>query len=1022
MQAFGSYLHKTEIDFSLFGDGVLFLITGSTGGGKTTILDAMCFALYCRATGGRRSWDGMRCSAAPDSLPTLLDFSFRLGKDAYRFVRSREVYRKRGSGERAFREEHSCYRQTEAGWELIESGSETKIRDQAEKLLHLTCEQFSQVIVLPQGDFLKLLRANSVGKAEILKTLFGAGVWQEIAKAAKSRADSLSSRAGELRAARAALLEREGAGDGEALAAKCAELKQAVQEEQERFSRLSEQLEKQESLFSAAKALEQKFEEWDAQKEALARLDAGKSGQEQRKSLLQNGRRLRSVLPYFETEQAAKRAAAEKKEAHRKAFARCAELQKELETVRKSAEAIPQLRRDSAMDAQKITRLEEELSALRRLDELEKSAEAIRKERAALLRQETEQADGLKDTEQRILQGEQYVQQQEDNLRSLSPQQEKVRTLQEQKAGWDRLEALQKERDSLQKALQKAESAEKIQCAKLDALRLELSRAEAAALSDAASLLASGLAEGKPCPVCGSLHHPALCRAAQNLSTPQGLEALRAAVSAEEAAENRCLRALSEAKAAAGQKSLDVTAQQELCRTAPPPEETQRLFQEETKTLEVLQKSAALFPRAKERLKLLRAEQQKKLQSLEMLRKELSRCEAELSGRESAIRELAQNRKEAAGKEETEREIARLRAAAEQKEAQAARLEKELSQTQNLLSAANAAADSAQTALDEAVRSWEQSRLRLSSELSAAGLFLPGISPEPASSDGTRLTPEDFHRVPQESELLRLETEIRQYDMARETVLSRRDALQKELDGKTRADLQPLLEQLEVLRRQSRELSERIGSLRQSAEASASALEQLRDLAEKGGKAEAEYSQASRLALLLSGRNPKKIPLQQFVLGVMLDDVLSSANRFFSLFSRGRYSLNRTEGSVSGNALSGLDLEVLDAQNGAPRSIETLSGGEQFLASLSLAFGLSDVVQSYSGSVRLDSIFIDEGFGSLDQETLDTAMRALAQIRQTGRTIGIISHVTELKRHIASRIEVSPAKDGGSTACVVCEA
>ena len=151
----------------------------------------------------------------------------------------------------------------------------------------------------------------------------------------------------------------------------------------------------------------------------------------------------------------------------------------------------------------------------------------------------------------------------------------------------------------------------------------------------------------------------------------------------------------------------------------------------------------------------------------------------------------------------------------------------------------------------------------------------------------------------------------------------------------------------------------------------------------------------------------------------MLDDVLSSANQFFSMFSRGRYGLQRTE-DTRGNNLGGLDLEVLDAQTGAPRSIETLSGGEQFLASLSLAFGLSDVVQRYSGSVRLDSIFIDEGFGSLDQETLDTAMRALAQIRSAGRTIGIISHVTELKRHIAPRIEVSAARGGGSTAVVVC--
>ena len=119
-----------------------------------------------------------------------------------------------------------------------------------------------------------------------------------------------------------------------------------------------------------------------------------------------------------------------------------------------------------------------------------------------------------------------------------------------------------------------------------------------------------------------------------------------------------------------------------------------------------------------------------------------------------------------------------------------------------------------------------------------------------------------------------------------------------------------------------------------------------------------------------------------------------------------------------GHALAGLDLEVLDAQCGSARAVETLSGGELFLASLSLAFGLSSVVQAVSGSVRLDSIFIDEGFGTLDQETLDTAMRALSQVQGAGRTVGVISHVSELRTRILRQIRVSRLPDGSSTASV----
>ena len=151
MQAFGPYLDAATVDFSRLGEHPIFLITGSTGGGKTTILDAMCFALYCRATGGRRSWGSMRSTSAPDDRATLVDFAFSLGGEEYRFCRSQAVHIVRGSGRREIREEHLCYKKEQGEWQLLLSGSETKIRERAQLLLGLTCEQFSQVIVLPPG-------------------------------------------------------------------------------------------------------------------------------------------------------------------------------------------------------------------------------------------------------------------------------------------------------------------------------------------------------------------------------------------------------------------------------------------------------------------------------------------------------------------------------------------------------------------------------------------------------------------------------------------------------------------------------------------------------------------------------------------------------------------------------------------------------------------------------------------------------------------------------------------------------
>ena len=210
----------------------------------------------------------------------------------------------------------------------------------------------------------------------------------------------------------------------------------------------------------------------------------------------------------------------------------------------------------------------------------------------------------------------------------------------------------------------------------------------------------------------------------------------------------------------------------------------------------------------------------------------------------------------------------------------------------------------------------------------------------------------------------------------------------------------------------SKDLSEKVGSIKQRIQSIQKTEASLKELQKKSDQLEEEYSKFARVSLLLQGNNAGKMPIKMFVLSIMFDDILSAANLYFSQFSCNRYSLSRVKEGGIGRGFRGLEIEVFDAYFGGVRTIDTLSGGELFLASLSLAFGLSDVVQSYAGGVRLDSIFIDEGFGSLDEETLDTAMKALKQIQKMGRTVGIISHVSELKSRIAAKLIVYQSEDG----------
>jgi len=192
-------------------------------------------------------------------------------------------------------------------------------------------------------------------------------------------------------------------------------------------------------------------------------------------------------------------------------------------------------------------------------------------------------------------------------------------------------------------------------------------------------------------------------------------------------------------------------------------------------------------------------------------------------------------------------------------------------------------------------------------------------------------------------------------------------------------------------------------------------LKRSKQLAAELKAAEERYAVVGRLAEVANGQNSLRLSFQRFVLTTLLDDVIVAANARLKIMSRGRYSLVRRVNPIHRGSAGGLDLEVEDAYTGYARSVTTLSGGETFLASLALALGLADVVQNYSGGIYLDTIFVDEGFGTLDPEALDLAMQALLDLQSNGRLVGIISHVPELKERIDVRLEVIPVEKGSTT-------
>lgn len=903
LQAFGPYLDRTELDLTQFQEHGLFLITGPTGGGKTSLLDAMSFALYCRATGGRRSFAAMRCMSAPEDLPTLVELDFSLQGETYRFRRSQYTYRKRNK-ETELRESHECFQWKEGDFQLLESASESAVRRRAEELLHLTCEQFSQVIVLPQGDFLRLLRANSKDKGEMLKTLFSAGLWRQVTDRLHQRTRSLEEQTGRLSAMRESFLRKEQVESTPELEGKAAALAQREQALQQEASDLSKTLEESQSLLQAA--------------ETYSRLEA---------------------------------ACQEAQTAQERALAAWKETEREAPLLQQKREQAQVLREQAVAVAQEQAQLSQQREELHRAQTAAAQAASARKQAQA----KKQELEGLQRQGEalslRMEKGRAFLKTCEEAAARLPALLERRQALEKLTAAWEELSRRKQREQEARSAWAAAQRGEEQKQLLLETLAQRLERQEALLRKNAALDLSHRLREGEPCPVCGSLEHPAPAQGEEAALGPQQLEALRQE-------ERTARQAHIQAAALAGSRKLEVQQAQEASRQQQAlweeasraaeglsGEEAARQLEELKAQAEAARRDALRLEAAKEKLRALEKERDACAAGGNALREQLSALAAQ---GEELERQAQASQKALAGLDQKTLEAAILQKRQEYdfKEREAARLLKEAQEQEAQRERARTALNLSQQALEKAQAQW-------------------------------KAFPVPWKERPLISALRQ------EYQALREQSLACREEL-----GKASSALQALRASLEEVRGLDRELSQLEGN----------------------------YARAARLSKLLSGANPLKMPILQYVLSVMLEEVLVSANHFFAALSRGRYALRLMEGPKGGNALGGLDLEVLDGASMLPRSIETLSGGEQFLASLSLAFGLSDVVQNHSGAVRLDSLFIDEGFGSLDGETLDTAMKALAALQNSGRLIGLISHVSELKNRIPCRIEVTRDAAGFSHA------
>lgn len=915
LSGFGPYAGETEIDFEKLGVSGLYLITGDTGAGKTTIFDAIAYALYGEASGANRSAEMLRSKYASPDTPTFVQLIFFCRGKNYTVRRSPEYERPAKRGNKQVFQKAEASLSYPDGRTIDRTARE--VTRAVEELLGLNRDQFSQISMIAQGDFLRLLLAPTEERQKIFRQIFKTDRYETLQKQLKDEALQLERvcaglRAGILQELRAVSCDTDDFSDSSSLCeAKenrlpmpetLALIERLLQTDSDRLSRVQAnltELEKQREQInqSLGRAEERRRAELglNAAQEQLARLlprqqqlevalAAEQARQPEEEALTAQAAQLRAVLPRY---------------------IRLDELTSGIRQQTGNCDAL----------AKKIAEQDSRLAD----------------GRAELLRQKAE-LESLKASAAEL---EQLVQAQKEinlHLQSLMLLQNDRKTL-AKKAG-----EFQAAQACYQKAQRQAEEAKQL----ADLLQRDFLDAQA-------GILAAELQDGTPCPVCGALHHPHPALFPANVPEKHELEQAK--------------QRADQLQAAAVRRS-----------------ETAGSLQGEGKSLQeqVLRAAKALFGECR----------------FGELEERCSLLQNELSAEASALQQqLAEKQAQLDRFQKLETSVPQLEAALHTSEQQCHREELSL------------AALRAQLAADIS----EQKKL-------TAELQYP--SRQDAQKSLVELAKRcELLKAARENAQKQLEDCRRQIDLQKGTVQS----LRKQLQEGEPVDAGALQTQLARLDASKTALAENEKLLTVRLSRNREALRAIR----KTGDALTEQENRSRwignLAETVNGTlsGKEKITLETYIQMNYFERILGRANTRFMMMSGGQYELRRRVLAENNRSKSGLELDVLDHYNGTLRSVKTLSGGESFLASLSLALGLADEIQSTAGGIRLDTLFVDEGFGSLDEDTLEQAIRALLSLTESNRLVGIISHVSELKERIEKQIIVTKEREGGSRAEVV---
>lgn len=984
LSAFGPYPDTITIDFESFQEDGLFLITGPTGSGKTMIFDAMIFALYGKTSGQIRQTDSLRCDRALNEISTFVEFSFSLHQQNYTIKRNPKYYLE---GKKTPKQPSALL--TLPDGKMVEGIKE--VNQKMISLLGVDDQQFKQICMIAQGEFTKLIMASSDEREKVLRELFHSETYQKLEEKLKVHLKVYQDKYDLLLNKRKDLMQELQVEDHQEYLSKQTKLIASQQKEYDDLKKDLDQKKQQLQLYRLQnqrliqlKDLKQQFQDLKKQENDYQELnktvDTLKKAQETNYlyiSYIKQQKKLQTLN--LNQEDFLKQLKKLEKDYQEKKV-QANSLDYKQQTKEKLQNQIQETK-------QLINQIYQYQNDYQNLQTLKQQYRMLDEEHKLFLKKKEKFENGLQRDQERI-QSEQQVQSEYELIKQqyvrLNEQKVKVHQLSDY---YDQILKLNENKSDLQEDYTVVEK-------QVDHEKMQYNQMEKLYFRKQAGIFALQLKEDQPCPICGSLHHPHPAQIEKEDITKEKLDQQAKKVKQQE---HRLQDILQKILLSNQKKEMLVKQTKQL---------SSELNIQEELSKEIFIKELDHLSKDEKRMKKEYLELQDELKYIQKLKKSVDLSLKDMSTYES--KEL----KQAQSLENIQVQIHQLSGKLDDsmRQYEIGEVNKNYQQVQKKYRQLSLEIETIQQDYEKVKNKYLEIKTKISS-LNQQIIQEQEIYDELDNKYHTALD-----AFINEEEFLNLKTQINQisilekkyqdYIISLKSLNEQIISLENEVKDSTYVDLSSLSETIKEVNQQLREKNDDLEKLKIDYSLKEKMIKDIQKINQQLKKDEDTYQRYLDLYNLASGKNNARVSIERYVLATYFENMLIYANVIMKQLSQGRYQLLRKDDAGKGRSQQGLELDVFDQESGNIRSIKTLSGGESFKAALSLALGLSRMVQDYAGGIELNTLFIDEGFGSLDSQSLDQAMNCLMELHHENKLIGIISHVSDLKDRIERQLVV----------------